>query len=140
LPRPNVYHYYKKENSVTLEGNLNGFKNIGGAVHTRKIILNNQSLVIYDEIVCKVLKRIEQNFILSEQINVNQNNGKYYLTTDDHKFEFIIKNDESYKVEIVPQKIYKSYDNPENSEKIRIVYNTSSTKFETKIVLVLVNE
>ena len=140
LPRPNVYHYYKKENSVTLEGNLNGFKNIGGAVHTRKIILNNQSLVIYDEIVCKVLKRIEQNFILSEQINVNQNNGKYYLTTDDHKFEFIIKTDESYKVEIVPQKIYKSYDNPENSEKIRIVYNTSSTKFETKIVLVLVNE
>ena len=140
LPDKTIYSYKKVENSVILEASFRGFKNIGGAKHSRKIEISDSELVVSDNVEYNQLRTVEQNFILSEFVSIEEVLAKYYLNIDDYKFEFIVDSDKSYSLEVLPHKIYKSYDNPVDSNKIRIVYNTSSSTLETNIKLKLVNE
>jgi hypothetical protein len=140
LPEKTIYNYRSDEKSVVLEASFKGFRNIGGAKHSRIIEIKDVDINVFDLLESDKLKTIEQNFILSEFVKFEQIDGKYYLKINNYRFEFIVDSKEPYKLEIIPLKIYKSYDNPTDSNKIRITYNASANKLETNIKLKLINE
>jgi len=140
LPEKTKYNYRNDENSVILEASFKGFKNIGGAIHSRSIEINDLELIILDNIKSDNLSTIEQSFILSEFVTFEEINKKHYLICGNSKFEFLIDSIEPFKIEIVDFKIYTSYDNPINSKKIRILYNTTSKHILSKIKIKLIYE
>jgi len=140
LPDRTRYEYRELENSVVLEASFVGNKNTGGAQHCRKIEMSDSALIITDKVECINLNTIEQNFILSEFVTLDSQEKSIYLIIGSAKFELVVNSHEEYILEIVPQKIYKSYDNPTDSNKISIKYKSIKNKFESTIKLKLVNE
>lgn len=140
LPDKINYKYSDEGDLIKLEGDYLGFRNIGNVKHKREIELNNVELKIIDYVEFNELKHIEQNFVLSEYVSVIEEQNKIILVVDSHKFEMIIESKFNYKFEVLNQKLYKSYDNPIDSKKIRIEYNCLEDKFETLIRLKRINE
>lgn len=140
LPDKTNYNYSNEDNFIKLEASFLGFKNIGNVKHTREIELSNIELKIKDTVEFTELRYIEQNFILSEYVAVLEEHNKIILRVANHKFEMIIESKFKHKIEVINQKLYKSYDNPIDSKKIRIVYNCLEDKFETLVRLRRINE
>lgn len=140
LPEKTKYNYRNDEKSVALEASFKGFRNIGGAIHSRLIEINDFELVILDNIKSDNLSYIKQSFVLSEFVTFKEINKKYYIVCGNSKFEFLVDSIYPFKIEIIDFKIYKSYDNPLNSKKIRILYSTTSKQILSKIKIKFIDE
>lgn len=135
LPNNFEYNFLKEENKITLNGSYAGYKNIGKVDHYRKIDLYDNEVFIIDIVKYDKLKNVDQNFILSQYVKIDKSNDKLILSIGDYQFEFIIETDQNYSLQILPQKIYLSYDNPIDSNKINIKYYTRQKQFTTKVIL-----
>lgn len=135
LPENLNYEYSNFEDKIHIKGSYIGFKNIGKVKHYREIELNNNELIINDDVKFNNLKVIEQTFVLSEYVDVKEEFDKLFLIAKEYKFELEINSSINYKTEIHNQKLYKSYDNPIDSKKIRIIYNCIEEKFKTQVIL-----
>ena len=140
LPDKINYKYSDEDNLVKLDGEYFGFRNIGNVKHKREIELNDVELKIKDNVEFNQLSYIEQSFVLSDYVSVIEEQNKTILVVEHHKFEMIIETKFNYKFEVLNQKLYKSYDNPIDSKKIKIKYKCLEDKFETLIRLKRINE
>lgn len=135
---------YKHEvisaNECLLEGAFEGFHELGGIKHKRKILVGENEIIIDDKINGKIKNFVEINFILHPEIKVYEQSGTIILESKDNKFIIEEHVDRSLTKEIKEQLIYDGYDFPIKSNKIIFRSEQPNTdSFKSKIMFRVLN-
>ena len=107
---------------ITLQGEYVGFKSLGYCKHKRNLILDDNDLIIEDFVECENPANIALNFILHPSIKIFTEKNEIYLLTDKFRLVFDIDANSDYRLDILPFKIYPSYDVGIPSNKILVKF------------------
>ena len=140
---PNVFacnHETTSSGSIVLEGSYEGFYDLGGIKHKRRISIGTDDIIIEDNLKGKIKNLVQLNFILHPDIKYEEQGQNIILYNKMNKFIVADMLGTDVLVEIEDQLIYDSYNTPTPSKKMVFTYTINSLQsFKSMLSIKVLN-